>query len=172
MPNPAEIRKQITERIVAALEGDLVPWRKPWSNSKNAGRPANLVSNRPYGGINPHLLQLHAFQHGFTSKWFGTFEQIKSLGGMVRRRPDHVPTGHWGCPIIFMRQVRRQVKDEVTGDERIDSYRLLRTYTVFNVDQADGDGRASAAVDQGVAVAGSILTSAFSMITGYWYPMP
>src|SRR6476619_65630 len=102
MPSPSDIRKDITDRIVAALEGDLVPWRRTWSLSSNAGRPANVVSKRPYSGINPHLLQLHALRHGFTSKWWGTYEQIRELGGMVRRRPDHVPPGQWGCSIVFM----------------------------------------------------------------------
>ncbi len=139
MPTAADIRKQITDKIVAALASNLVPWRRPWSLSANAGRPANFVSQRPYSGINPILLQLHALQHGFSSKWWGTFDQIKELGGMVRRRPAHVRSGEWGCRIVFMRPVMKRVKDEATGDERDELFSVMRTYTVFNVDQADGE---------------------------------
>ena len=139
MPTQSELRQQITDRLAAALENNVVPWRRPWSLSPNAGRPANLVSKRPYSGINPLLLQLHALRHGFTSKWWGTFDQVHELGGVVRRRPDHVPAGQWGCQIVFMKPVSKAVKDDRTGEERQDRFTVMRTFTVFNVDQVDGE---------------------------------
>ena len=78
MQNQTQIRQQITQQIISALEQDLVPWRRPWSVSKNVGRPANVLSKRAYNGINPLLLELHALEHGFQSKWWGTFEQWKN----------------------------------------------------------------------------------------------
>jgi antirestriction protein ArdC len=38
----------ITEQIVQQLESGVAPWRKPW----NIAPPANLVSGKPYRGIN------------------------------------------------------------------------------------------------------------------------
>jgi antirestriction protein ArdC len=139
MPNPNELRQQITDRLIAALENNVVPWRCPWSSDRNAGRPANLVSKRAYSGINPLLLQLHAMTNGFQSRWWGTFDQIKELGGMVRRRPESVPPGHWGCQVVFMKPVSKATRDKVTGEDRQERFTVMRTYTVFNVDQADGE---------------------------------
>jgi antirestriction protein ArdC len=139
MPTPANVRQQITERIIAALENSVVPWRRPWSISRNAGAATNIVSRRSYSGINPLLLQLHSLDHGFRSKWWATFEQIKALGGMVRRRPAHVPAGQWGCRIIFMKQVVKSVTDADSELERQERFSVMRTYTVFNIDQTEGE---------------------------------
>jgi antirestriction protein ArdC len=98
-----------------------------------------VLSRRAYTGINPLLLQLHAMKYGFSSRWWGTFQQIKELGGMVRKRPNHVAPGEWGCRIVFMKQVAKAVKDESTGEERKDRFSVMRTYVVFNIDQADGE---------------------------------
>src|ERR1700733_6770656 len=108
MQSQNQIREQITQQIIAALEQDLVPWRRPWSVSKNVGRPANVLSKRAYSGINPLLLELHALNHGFQSKWWGTFDQWKQLGGTVSKRPSHVGKGAWGCKIVFYRPVSKR----------------------------------------------------------------
>lgn len=70
-----EIRQQITNKIIEALEQGVMPWRRPWSISRNTGRPANVVSKRAYSGINPLLLELDAMKKGFHSKWYGTYRQ-------------------------------------------------------------------------------------------------
>ena len=47
MPSQTELRKQITERIIAALEGNILPWRKSWVSTRNTGRPSNVATKRP-----------------------------------------------------------------------------------------------------------------------------
>lgn len=117
MPNQNEIRQAITNQIIAALEsGSVPPLRRPWRLGKNAGAPANVVSKRSYRGLNPILLALHAEKHQLTSKWYGTFNQWKALGGRVMRRPDTVPQGQWGCQICFWTPVTKTVRTE-EGDE-------------------------------------------------------
>jgi antirestriction protein ArdC len=138
MPSQSQLRQQITAQIVSALERDLVPWRRPWSVSKNTGRPANVLSKRPYAGINPLLLELHAFEHGFQSKWWGTFEQWKKLGGTVKKRPSHVAKGEWGCRIVFYKPIRRTKVDPQTGEEDTDEFLVMRTWSIFNAEQVDG----------------------------------
>lgn len=139
MPSPNEIRKQITEKIIEALKNDSIPWHRPWSVSKDAGRPCNVLTRKPYSGINPLLLHLHGLEHGLQSRWYATFDQWKSLGGSVQKRPEHVEPERWGCQIVFFKPVSKTIKDEETGEEREHGFRLMRTYTVFNVDQVDGE---------------------------------
>ncbi len=42
----------VTQRIIEQLEAGTLPWAKPWA----VGQPANLISRKPYRGINALLL--------------------------------------------------------------------------------------------------------------------
>jgi antirestriction protein ArdC len=138
MPSQTDIRQAITDSIISALEsGNVPPWRRPWRIGKNAGTHANVVSKRPYRGLNPILLDLASEKHGLSSKWWGTFQQWKSLGGRVMPRPDHVPPGKWGTQIVFWSPVNKRIQNE-NGDVEDDRFFVLRMYTVFNVDQVEG----------------------------------
>jgi antirestriction protein ArdC len=39
----------VTDKIVNLLEQEVIPWRRPWAS---LGLPRNLVSQKPYRGIN------------------------------------------------------------------------------------------------------------------------
>src|SRR4051794_519259 len=135
MASQQQIREHITQQIIAALEsGNVPPWRRPWRMGKNAGAPANIVSKKGYRGINPILLNLSSARHNLNSKWWGTFRQWKDLGGQVMARPSHVPPGKWGTTIVFWTPVTKTERD-AEGDEKTDRYLVMRSYTVFNVDQ-------------------------------------
>lgn len=139
MSSPSQIREQITGQIIHALEGDVVPWRRPWSVSANAGRPANVASKRAYRGVNPLLLELHRMNHGFESKWWGTYRQWKSLGCQVMRRPNDVPAGEWGARIVFYKPISKTVVDKTTGQEDDEKFFVMRSYSVFNAEQVSGE---------------------------------
>jgi antirestriction protein ArdC len=132
-----QIRSEITSKIVDSLKKGSIPWRRPWSLSPNAGAPTNLVSGKPYRGINPLLLSLHQDQHGFTSKWYATFNQWRELGATVMRRPDKVAPGAWGCGVIFYAQVSKTKTDPKTGEEIEDRFPILKQYSVFNAEQVE-----------------------------------
>lgn len=136
MATQNDIRTRITNQIVEALERGTRPWIRPWNASENAGSPRNAVSKRSYSGVNPLLLQIAADRHGFTSRWWGTFNQWKELGGQVLKRPEHVRPGEWGTNILFCKPVTKKTAKE---DEETDGkFWLLRTFTVFNLDQVLG----------------------------------
>jgi antirestriction protein ArdC len=137
MPTQNDIRQAITNQIVAALTKGTVPWRRPWSIDKNAGLPANAVSRRCYSGINPLLLQIATEHHGFKSRWWATYRQWSDLGGQVMRRPENVPAGEWGTNIVFCKPCRK-TSTEPSGETKDETFFVLRTYTVFCVDQVLG----------------------------------
>jgi antirestriction protein ArdC len=138
MANQTQIREQITQGIIAALEsGSVPPWRRSWRLGQNAGAPANIVSKRSYRGLNPILLDLASQTHGFSSRWWGTFNQWKNLSGRVMPRPSHVPPGKWGTQICFWAPVTKTVHTD-EGEDEEDRFFVLRLYTVFNVDQVEG----------------------------------
>ncbi|HQG93480.1 MAG TPA: zincin-like metallopeptidase domain-containing protein [Acidobacteriota bacterium] len=117
----------ITDRIIALLEQGDIPWRKPWKPGDAA--PRNSVSGKPYRGINAMLLS----SLGFASPWFATFRQIQGLGGSVRK-------GAHGFPVVFWKFFGAAAAPDGEDEqaERRERVPLLRYYTVFNLEQAEG----------------------------------
>lgn len=113
--------ERITERIVALMEQGTVPWHKPWQIQ--TGMPRNLVTQKPYRGINTFLLM----SMGYESPNWLTLRQANQLGGTVKK-------GEKSCPVVFWKQM--QIEDK----EKEESKRipLLRLYHVFNVSQCEG----------------------------------
>lgn len=117
----SNIYDQITERIISLLEKGTVPWRKPWT--AQTGMPRNLISKKPYRGINAFLL--HAMQ--YESPFWLTYRQAAELGGHVRK-------GEKSCPVVFWKQL--EIEDKDTGEK--DKIPMLRFYYAFNVAQCEG----------------------------------
>ncbi len=118
----ASVYEIITTRIIEELEKGSVPWRKPWKTLP----PVNLISKKPYRGINVFLLALQ----GYGSQYWLTFNQAKQLGGNVRR-------GEHGTKIVFWKfdTFESETADGET-EERKSAF--LRYYTVFNLEQTEG----------------------------------
>jgi antirestriction protein ArdC len=115
----------VTEKIVSLLEQGIVPWRRPWTST---GLPRNLVSKKPYRGINHFLLSASKYVSPF---WL-TFRQANELGGSVRR-------GEQSTIIVFWKVDERpdQEATDAANEEGTRRRFLLRYYRVFNVEQCD-----------------------------------
>ena len=134
-----QIRSEITNRIVESIKsGNLPPWRKSWSNDANCGPGVNVFSKKRYTGINPLILQLASMKHGFNSKWWGTMRQWNDLGARIKRRPEDVPPGQWSTQIIYFSPIIKK-KIDANGAEKEDKFFFMKTYSVFNIDQVEGD---------------------------------
>ena len=112
---------RITDNIIALMEKGTVPWHKPWQ--VQTGMPRNLITQKPYRGINTFLLM----SMGFESPHWLTFRQAVQLGGSVKK-------GEKSCPVVFWKPL--QVTDEASGE--VEKIPLLRLYHVFNVVQCEG----------------------------------
>jgi antirestriction protein ArdC len=117
----ANVYDQVTARVISLLEAGTVPWRLPWEIQ--FGLPRNLITKKPYRGINVFLLRAMGYESAF---WL-TFRQAVELGGNVRK-------GEKACPVVFWKQ--RTVEDEENGKEK--EIPFLRFYHVFNIDQCEG----------------------------------
>ena len=78
----------VTEKIINLLEQGVVPWRRPWTS---AGLPRNLVSKKPYRGINHFLLSASKYVSPF---WL-TMRQANELGGHVRKGEESTIVVFW-----------------------------------------------------------------------------
>jgi antirestriction protein ArdC len=120
-------QQAVTDRIIAALESGTVPWRQPW---RGGGAHANLVSRRPYRGINQLLLPLA----GFGSPWWLTFKQLDALGGRISDGQARRAGGPGPALVTFWKVDGRE--DEESGE--VVRRFFLRTYNVWNVEQVEG----------------------------------
>ena len=95
MQEKRDLRQEITDRFVAALEQNKIPWEKPWESTGQNGFPKNLVSNREYGGGNRLILMLEQMDRGYTDSRFATFKQISDMGGKVQKGEKGTPVELW-----------------------------------------------------------------------------
>lgn len=110
----------VTERIIAALEKGVVPWRMPWRTKGGSNMPRNLHSGKDYRGVNILLLG----SQGYADPRWCSYKQALAKNGCVRK-------GEKGTPVIFWK-----VLDKKGGKPGEKSF-ILRYYTVFNVTQCD-----------------------------------
>jgi antirestriction protein ArdC len=117
----------VTEKIINLLEQGIVPWRRPWTST---GLPRNLVSKRPYNGINYFLLSASKYVSPF---WL-TYRQATELGGHVRKGEESTIVIFWKVEDL------KQSGDDLDTEERNEKNRrrfLLRYYRLFNLEQCE-----------------------------------
>src|ERR1700730_7047907 len=113
----------ITDRIIAKLEQGVVPWKHYTTLRSDECAPRNLLSNRPYHGVNFFLLSMMGYQ----SPYWLTYRQAQELGGNVRK-------GEHSVPIVYWNFVERE--DKETGETK--SVPFLKYFSVFNAEQVEG----------------------------------
>ncbi len=100
---PRDLRQELTDRMVAALDQGTIPWERPWHDVR-AGRPRNLLSARDYQGGNRLMLMIVQLEKGYTDPRFGTVRQINQLGGTVNRGEKGYPIEYWGEQPFYERR--------------------------------------------------------------------
>lgn len=112
----------ITNRIIELLEHGTVPWKKPWTED-GAGIPRNLLSKRPYRGINFWLL----LSLNYEQNLFLTWDQVKAIGGSVNKDEK-------GHVVVFWKNTQTQ-PEELDDKGNPKMKQTLRYYKVFNIAQ-------------------------------------
>ena len=120
--DPYEI---ISNSIIESLNKGIIPWQKPWKGSNSSHGPRNMISGKPYRGINYFILSMK----GYTSPYWMTFNQVKSKGGYVRKGEKSTNVVWWGF-------YEKTINDE-NGETSVECYPKLKYFKVFNLEQCD-----------------------------------
>ena len=148
-PSAAEARaridayyRRVADSLIEQIERGTAPWTEAWKPGRRA-LPCNIKSGKAYRGGNTVWLASTAKRRQYTDERWGTYKQVKELGGQVRR-------GERGCQILFWQfEIRKRaldaegkpLRDEdgkpVYEAKPLASPRVYR-YTVFNAEQCDG----------------------------------
>jgi antirestriction protein ArdC len=115
-----DVYQIVTNKIIEQLEKGCVPWKRPWTA---AGLPQNLITRKPYRGINVMLL----VSCNYSQNFFLSAKQAQELGAKIKE-------GQKAQIVIYWK--REEKKDEQTGEIKVES--LLRYYRVYNISQCEG----------------------------------
>ncbi|WP_375272272.1 ArdC family protein [Sphingomonas sp.] len=126
---PTSPAETITNAIIERLKAGVRPWRQPWTGGP-VSRPLR-VCGTPYRGVNVIWLWMAAQARGFGSPTWMTYHQAELLGAQVRK-------GERGTIAIFYRSYTKEIEDPATGEREDEARRVLKSFTVFNVDQIEG----------------------------------
>ncbi len=129
-----DLRQEVTEQIIRALEHGTAPWQKPWQAGA-LEMPFNPVSGKPYRGGNVVQLMVVASSHGYDDPRWLTYRQAHENGWQVRRGEKGTQVEFWQFPNSVPKS-DGESKGEPAKSER-DSF-VYRAYTVFNAMQIDG----------------------------------
>ena len=117
-------------------------WQKPWGPGERV-LPSNVDTGRSYRGGNSLHLAAVQQERGYGDVRWGTYRQIQARDGQVRK-------GEQGTRILSFQDHRKIAVNDERGRPKRDNegkrvYRherlqapVVRQYTVFNAEQADG----------------------------------
>lgn len=141
MATGRDVYQAVTDRVIAALEAGHIPWSGGWA-SYGTGMPQNIVTKSRYKGINVILCWLAAWEHSFTSNHWVTarwvFDEGKKKGIRLRKLPgsEDGKTGQKVTTIVYYGEGKKTIETPDGGTDE-DSFRFLKSYSVFNLDQLD-----------------------------------
>jgi antirestriction protein ArdC len=124
--------QELTDKIIAALEAGIAPWRRPWDpNACGASTtPINVATGHRYRGVNLFVLGMSPL--AFTSgdpRW-RSYRQAAARGWQVRK-------GEKATPVYFYKPIEIEDKTADRGHETR-CIPMLRTFSVFHASQIDG----------------------------------
>jgi antirestriction protein ArdC len=129
-----DLRQEITDDIIAALEKGVAPWQEPWQSSAFE-MPLNPTSGKPYRGGNAIHLMVSGMRRGFEDIRWLTYRQAEGNGWHVRRGEKGTQIEFWQFPS----NPSGDREDSRADDPEQSRDRLIyRVYTVFNASQIEG----------------------------------
>jgi antirestriction protein ArdC len=129
-----DLRQEITDNIIAALEKGTAPWQKPWQ----AGAfemPMNPTSGKPYRGGNVIQLMMSGMKSSYEDPRWLTYRQAQENGWQVWKGEKGTQIEFWQFPKGKSEDFEesKSVEQDIGRDKPI-----YRVYTVFNASQIDG----------------------------------
>ena len=124
-----DIHQTVTDTIVAALERGVGEFKMPWHQGNGLSFIPTNIEGHSYRGLNVLSLTCSALNKSYGTNVWGSFRQLQAAGLQVRK-------GEKASIVIFYKQFTVDVDPEDEDDDG--ARRVLKYYSVFNVEQCDG----------------------------------
>ena len=137
-----EYYAEVADALIKEIEAGTATWQVPWKPG-DSKLPENMLTRKPYKGLNTMWLATMANKIGYADHRWGTFKQIKQLGGAVKKFEK-------GVRILFWSNANRKVMKDENGNVVKNKYGntryvygerafpVCRAYHVFNMAQTKG----------------------------------
>lgn len=121
-----DIYQQITNDIIASLEGAENKWELPWHRMNTM--PRSGATGKYYKGINSIILSIAAKEKGYSNPYWFTYPAAKALGCPVRSNDGQKAT-----------QVIKYIEINYIDDENDEDKSFLKpiTHSLFNAEQLE-----------------------------------
>ena len=122
-----DLYQDFTDQVIKQMEDNNMNWSKPFTTTILNGHH-NVISKKPYQGMNCFSIGLSVHKNGFKSNEWATFNQWKNLGAKIKK-------GSKGTEILYWNI--KEYEDKTNKDEKV-KIPFLKYFVVFNADQVDG----------------------------------
>ena len=132
-----DVRQEVTDRIIAAVEDNTAPWQRPYDGGPRSG-PINAVTGKEYNGGNRMLLATVAPTGD--PRWV-TYKQAEEQGWQVKK-------GEHGIPIEVWKSYEKDREHSSSESPKFggkevaasgkETRRFAKYYTVFHASQING----------------------------------
>ena len=128
--------KEVTNKIIAALENNTRPWVQPWDGGI---LPIPMRhNNRFYQGINTLILWQAASDGGYNSPYWMTFKQAKLLGGNIKKGEKAATIFYASFCTLDNNEDKQKGRSGQNLAENPIYKKFMKSYKVFNANQIDG----------------------------------
>ena len=123
----AELQEKVTASLTAIIKSGVSPWQSGRRNEY----PQNGITGRLFSGFNPFILMAAAYDRGYTSNLWLTFNQIKKAGGLIVGDKEQRKAGAYILQPISFDANKREATDVVR------MVTMFKGVARWNVEQTD-----------------------------------
>ena len=116
--------------LAEAIEGDSLPWQKPWKGGSR-GLPSNLVSKKAYRGCNIAACWVAGMVNGWSDLRFGTRKQLMDKDYSIKGLKNGTGVG------IMLWKPLEYTKENKNGELEVRQTAVTRWYEVWCVEQCE-----------------------------------
>ncbi|GAA7257889.1 zincin-like metallopeptidase domain-containing protein [Helicobacter pylori] len=139
---------KLTNFIEEAIKNNNTPWRKEWDTSHAIAH--NPYTGSIYQGMNERFLRLNTLIKDYSSNAYLTFNNIKDLGGYVKKGEKAQALFHYSKIPLTEEDIQKKLKEyekrtgkkpskEIEESFREEEKVLIKPFSVFNLDQCEVD---------------------------------
>ncbi len=126
-----DLYERINQLILEKLRQGTAPWKMSCSSY---GPVRNYVSGKRYRGINALLLGCMDYEYPL----FMTFNQVKTLGGTLKKGSKSIPVVYWKRLVYASENGNSVVQDSEKENDDVKVVPFLKYYNVFNIACVEG----------------------------------